>query len=241
MNNAYINGIEIEDYLPLAHSIAFVFARDNLSLLDDYFSIAQAALLRAAERYSQERGDFSSYSGTAMRHAILNEIRRRKNQPSGVSLDDIDCNPEAVQIAAEEYLNHDPSRILADKDRDELLGKICRELESRQITALEMLASGSSLAQIAAKLGVSKTMAHKIVHAALDNVREAMKVRNIESYQLFSQSSQPVKFSLDLSVTEFHGSTSKPKPLKFNFDTWAANIAKGTKTKKTWWQKLTGR
>ena len=187
MPDELINGIDVAEFLPLAHSIAISFARSGVPDADELCSIAESALMRAAQGYSPSKGAFSPYAGTVVRNAMLTEIRRRKGTGIQVPEDVIDSNPKAVNPAAQPGFPINPGEDAANSDRRELLEKIQSTLELRDQKALKMVAEGLSLSEIGRSLGISKTMAHKVVTAALARMREELGARRIDSGILCSQ------------------------------------------------------
>ena len=217
MTDELINGIDVAEFLPLAHSIAIAFYRSGTPDADELCSIAQSALMRAAEGYLPSKGAFSPYAGTVVRNAMLTEIRRRKGTGIQVTVDVVDIDPKAVAAETERLFPKPPDGAAADNDRARVLRRVQSALDSRSQSALKFLADGDSLSEIGKKLGVSKTMAYKIVSAALDNIREELKQMGIESQCLFSQSAGP---------------TPQPRPyipaIEFDFDQWAHQLRTGS-------------
>jgi RNA polymerase sigma factor (sigma-70 family) len=220
MPDDLINGIDVTDFLPLAHSIAIAFHRSGTPDVDELCSIAQSALMRAAEGYRPSKGAFSPYAGTVVRNAMLTEIRRRKGTGSQVPVDFLDFDPKAVAAETEHLFPTPPDGAASDSDREWVLLKVLGALDARSQQALWFLAEGDSLSEIGKKLGVSKTMAHKIVSSALGNVREALRQLGIESRYLCSQPA---------------GGTTQSRPtiptIGFDFDQWTHRVRTGS-TKK---------
>jgi len=237
MPDELINGIDVAEFLPLAHSIAISFARSGVPDADELCSIAQSALMRAVQGYSPSKGAFSPYAGTVVRNAMLSEIRRRKGTGTQVPMDVLDFDPQAVASEAKSIFPTNPDNEAADKDRWELLEAIQSTLDSRDQKAMQMLAEGLSLSEIGLSLGISKTMAHRVVNAALDRIRAALKSRDIHSRSLFSQAVNPAPRT-DSSQT-IDARLKKPPKLTFNFDEWAQSVRRKT-TSRSWLDRLWG-
>jgi len=92
--------ITVEDYLPLSRSIAFAFSRSGCSDVDELRSIAEMALAHSARKFDPRRAKFESHAGTAVRNAILTELRRRKRAGTQIPLDDVDMDPQSVRAEA---------------------------------------------------------------------------------------------------------------------------------------------
>lgn len=241
MPDELINEIDVAEFLPLAHSIAISFARSGVSDGDELCSIAQSALMRAAEGYRPSKGAFSPYAGTVVRNAMLTEIRRRKGTGTQVTVDILDFDPKAVSSEAKAAFPLNPDEEAADKDRWELLEKIQRTLDPRDQKAIQMVAEGMSLSEIGRSLGISKTMAHKVVTSALDRIRAALESRRITGRELFSQSPNPARIHEPMSEFPRYTRPVPPKPpkFKFNFDKWARSVRGGT-ARRSWLKRLWG-
>ena len=233
MPDELINGIDVAEFLPLAHSIAISFARSGAPDADELCSIAQSALMRAAQGYSPSKGAFSPYAGTVVRNAMLSEIRRRKGTGTQVTIDVLDFDPKAVASEAKAIFASNPNEEAANKDRRELLEKMQSLLDPRDQKAIQLLAEGASLSEIGKSLGVSKTMAHKIVNSALARMREELRARRINDRMLFSQAPHR-EDRLDYSPPK----RELPK-LAFNFDEWAQSVRAGT-ARRSWLARLWG-
>ena len=232
MPDELINGIDVAEFLPLAHSIALAFSRRGTPDAEELCSIAQSALMRAAEGYMPSKGAFSPYAGTVIRNAMLSEIRRRKGQGIQVNLDVLDFDPKAVASEASTIFEMNPDEEAANSDRRALLEKIQNDLEYREQLAVQLLAQGRSLSEIGKSLGVSKTMAHKIVSSALEKMRADLTSRNIGCGRLCSQASPR---DGQASYTMPLGETQKPELLIFfSFDRWAQIIRKGRPAARGW-------
>lgn len=225
MSDELINGIDVAEFLPLARSIALAFSRRGTPDADELCSIAQSALIRAAEGYRRSKGAFSPYAGTVVRNAMLSEIRRRKGQGIQVNLDVLDFDPKAVASAATTIFRINPDEEAANSDRLELLEKIQNGLENREQLATRLLAEGKSLSEIGKSLSVSKTMAHKIVHSALEKMRAQLTARKISDERLFSQT---VPEDWQESYTaRLRKLQEAEQSMTFNFDRWAQTVRKG--------------
>lgn len=221
MSDELINGIDVAEFLPLAHSIAIAFARSGTPDADELCSIAQSALMRAAEGYRPSRGAFSPYAGTVVRNAMLSEIRRRKGTGTQVPVDVLDFDPKAVTAETERLFPKPPDGAAADYDRARVLLRVQEVLDSRSQQALRFLADGDSLSAIGEKLGVSKTMTHKIVSAALENIREQLREMGIESRTLCSQ------YAGYGPPPTARPSIPRPPRIEFDFDQWTHKMRLG--------------
>jgi DNA-directed RNA polymerase len=116
---------------------------------EDLVQVGRIALWRCAKRYDPDKGKFSTYAYTAIYHAMLKELGKRKTE---ISLN--------TPIAGEEELE------LKDTIADLRLGMegvelkfeledFMKQLTTRQKTVLTLKANGKTRKEIAEQLGVS--------------------------------------------------------------------------------------
>ncbi len=169
----------IENYFALAKKIAWEF--DNIPGLpqEEIEMSAQEALLKAAQHFKTESGDFIPFASVVIRNALrdLYERQVRHHQHHVYDLNVTSSNA----TSAEERIE----RIPADQSREVNDAAASRESEKRLALAMETLSprlrlvaegigNGKSYSEIGAGLGISKQAAHKLAGAAIASLREKL-------------------------------------------------------------------
>lgn len=172
----------IEDNLPLAEVVALEYANIPGSSVDDARSEAHMALMRAADAYDSEKGEFIHFASRAMRNA-LNSLYAKQLRYSRVfpkSLEDaVDWSKLNAITGSDGSSGHlqrnDPKQdVLKEVRRHETLaalGAVLNLLSPRERLVIDALQKGSSYVEIGESLGVSKQAAHKAVKSGLAKLR----------------------------------------------------------------------
>jgi RNA polymerase sigma factor (sigma-70 family) len=175
----------IEDNLPLADLIALEYANIPGSSVDDARSEAHIALMRAADAYDSEKGEFIHFASRVMRNA-LNSLYAKQLRYSRIfpkSLEDpVDWGMlravNATGGSSEQLQPSDPKQnVLKEVRRQETLlalGAVLNLLSPRERLLVDALVKGSSYAEIGENFGVTKQAAHKAVKSGLAKLREGL-------------------------------------------------------------------
>ncbi len=173
----------IEDNLPLAEVIALEYANIPGSSVDDARSEAYMALMRAADAYDSEKGEFIHFASRVMRNALnslyAKQLRYARVFPKSLE-DPVDwskLNASVGTIGSSEQLQpSDPKQdVLKEVRRQETLaalGAVLNLLSPRERLLVDALRNGDSYAEIGENLGVTKQAAHKAVKSGLAKLRE---------------------------------------------------------------------
>jgi RNA polymerase sigma factor (sigma-70 family) len=169
----------VEQYLLLAKKIAGEF--DNIPGLshEEIEMSAQEALLKAAQHFKPEVGDFTSFASVVIRNALrdLYERQVRHHQHHVYDLN-IPCN---ISTTAEDRIHRIPDPHVRDvndaaacRESDEKLALAIETLSPRLRVVAEGIGAGKSYSEIGAELGISKQAAHKLAGAAMATLREKL-------------------------------------------------------------------
>lgn len=119
-----------EENLPLVNAVINTvfpaYKRD-----EDIKQIASIALWRASQNYNEDKASFKTYASTYIRHAILDEIRKRKNIPHPEQYPDTETSEE-----------NNPGKTM-------LIEMLIKELPEEEYTVITLLAAGYSQIEIA--------------------------------------------------------------------------------------------
>ena len=175
---------DIEPYLPLARRLAREFSNIPGLSLGEIEITAQEALARALRQHDASKGEFSPYAAQAIRNALksLYDQQVRHHLHHRYVLDEtVRSDGNSTQAARVQNLkdhgNPSVPRQARFNESKALLGKLLGALSPRHRTVLEGIRDGRSYSEIGAKMGISKQMVQKIVHAALDALRQKLAER----------------------------------------------------------------
>ncbi len=174
----------IEDHLPLADLLAFEYANIPGSQPDEARSEAYFALVRAAQAFDAERGEFLHLASRAVRNRLntlyAKQLRLAKLFPK--SLDDAvnwgKARPE-FQQSSDHSLPEDPKadviREVRKNEARTALEAVMILLSPREQVVVGLLRSGKSYAEMAEVMGVSKQAVHKSTQSALGKLRAGLE------------------------------------------------------------------
>lgn len=175
----------IEHNLPLAEVIALEYANIPGSSVDDARSEAYMALIRAADSYDSEKGEFIHFASRVMRNA-LNSLYAKQLRYARVfpkSLEDpvdwsklnaatgIDGSSDQMQLSD---LKQNVFKEVRRQETLAALGAVLNLLSPRERLLVDGLRNGNSYAEIGENLGVTKQAAHKAVKSGLSKLREGL-------------------------------------------------------------------
>jgi RNA polymerase sigma factor (sigma-70 family) len=175
----------IEDNLPLAEVIALEYANIPGGSVDDARSEARMALMRAADAYDSEKGEFIHFASRVMRNALnslyAKQLRYARVFPKSLE-DPVDWSKinagTGTDGSSDQLQPSDPKQdVLKEVRRQETLaalGAVLNLLSPRERLLLDALRNGSSYAEIGENLGVTKQAAHKAVKSGLAKLREGL-------------------------------------------------------------------
>ena len=174
----------IEKHLFLAELIAFDYANIPGCQWDEACSEASLALMRAAESYDPDKGDFTPLATRVIRNALnslyAKHLKRAKIFPK--SLDDPIHFP-AIKKTNQSHSTDGVSSIESGQDvRKEVrqretstvIEPLMSLLTPRERVIVTALKSGRSYSEIGRSLGITKQAAHKSAKAGLAKLRSGL-------------------------------------------------------------------
>lgn len=174
--------LDIEPHLPLARRLAREFSNIPGLSLGEIEITAQEALARALRRHDALKGEFPPYAAQAIRNALksLYDQQVRHHRHHQYILDETaPCDSSSTQAPRVQNLkDHGNPSVLQQARFNEskaLLDKLLSSLSSRHRTVLEGIRDGRSYSEIGADMGISKQAVQKIVHSALDALRQKLE------------------------------------------------------------------
>ena len=172
----------IEEHLGLAQVIAVDYLNIPGTTLGEVLSDAYEALTRAAEGFDPSKGDFEPYAARAIRNALNTlyhkQLKLAKMFPK--SLDDSSCqlfsetSSADAPIARVSDRQADVVRNVRKMESKGVLEEVFLVLSPRERLVIERIKDGSSLQEIADKMGVTKQAVHKISKPAMEKLRNRL-------------------------------------------------------------------
>jgi RNA polymerase sigma factor (sigma-70 family) len=175
----------IEDNLPLAEVIALEYANIPGSSVDDTRSEAHIALMRAADAYNSEKGEFTHFASRVIRNALnslyAKQLRYARIFPKSLE-DPVDWSKlggvTGTDGSSDQFQPSNPKQeVLKEVRRRETLAALAAVLNllsPRERLLVDALRNGSSYAEIGENLGVTKQAAHKAVKSGLAKLRAGL-------------------------------------------------------------------
>ena len=172
----------IEENLGLAQIIAVDYLNIPGATLGEVLSDAYEALTRAAGGFDPAKGDFEPYAATAIRNA-LNSLYHKQMKLAKMfpkSLDDCSADPTADASSVESPIARvadrkaDVVRNVRRMESKDVLEEVLLVLSPRERLVIERIKGGSSLQEIAEKMGISKQAVHKISQPAMEKLRNRL-------------------------------------------------------------------
>jgi RNA polymerase sigma factor (sigma-70 family) len=175
----------IEDNLPLAEVIALEYANIPGCTVNDARSEAQNALIRAADSFNPNKGEFIPYASRVIRNALnslyAKQLRYARVFPQSLE-DPVDWHKLNSAIGSDDWLDQhqttDPKQdVLKEVRRREtiaVLGAVLNLLAPRERLLIDALRNGSNYAEIGQGLGISRQAAHKAVKSGLAKLRDGL-------------------------------------------------------------------
>lgn len=175
----------IEDNLPLAELIALEYSNIPGSSVNDARSEAHMALIRAADAYNSDKGEFSTFASRVIRNA-LNSLYAKQLRYARIFPESLEDPIEwgKINVATETKSGSDrlePSDpkqdVLKEVRRQETLAALAAVLNllsPRERMLVNALRSGSSYAEIGEELGVTRQAAHKALKSGIAKLREGL-------------------------------------------------------------------
>jgi RNA polymerase sigma factor (sigma-70 family) len=182
MNNSEL----IEEYLFLAELIALDYANIPGCQLDEAKSEAKMGLVRAADAFEPNKGEFTPFASRVIRNALnslyAKQLRMLKIFPKSLDEPILRTNPELDSFSSE---SGDLQSISAGRDdvRKEIrkneasaiMESIMNLLTPRERMAVEALRIGKNYPEIGETMGITKQAAHKSVRSGLDKLRAGLQ------------------------------------------------------------------
>jgi RNA polymerase sigma factor (sigma-70 family) len=172
---------DIKPHLPLARRLAREFSNIPGLGLAEIEITAQEALARAYRQHDVSKGEFPPYAAQAIRNALksLYDQQVRHHRHHIYVLDEVaPSDGNSTQVARVHNLKDYSNPSVPDQARfnqsKALLDKLMGALSARHRAVLEDLRDGRSYSEIGAAMGISKQAVQKIVHSALDALREKL-------------------------------------------------------------------
>lgn len=183
----------IEEHLPLADLIAFEYANIPGIQPGDARSEAYFALVRAAQAFDAERGEFVHLASRAVRNRLntfyAKQLRLAKLFPKSLN-DAVNWGKARTEFqqSSDHSLPEDPKadvvREVRKNEARTALEAVMILLSPREQVVVGLLRSGKSYAEMAEAMGVSKQAVHKSSQTALCKLRvglERMGYRGVAS------------------------------------------------------------
>jgi RNA polymerase sigma factor (sigma-70 family) len=172
---------DIEPYLPLARRLAREFSNIPGLGLAEIEITAQEALARAFRQHDASKGEFPPYAAQAIRNALksLYDKQVRHHRHHNYVLDEVaPAGGDSTQVARVHNVKDCGNPSVPEQVRfnqsKALLDKLMGTLSPRHRAVLEGLRDGRSYSEIGAAMGITKQAVQKIVHSALDALREKL-------------------------------------------------------------------
>jgi RNA polymerase sigma factor (sigma-70 family) len=174
----------IEKHLFLAELIAFDYANIPGCQWDEACSEASLALMRAAEAYDPNKGDFTPFATRVMRNALnslyAKHLKLAKIFPK--SLDDPIHYPASAKTNQSQSTDGQSSiesgqnvrKEVRQRETSNVVESLMSLLTPRERVTVEALKSGSSYSEIGSSLGISKQAAHKSAKSGLGKLRSGL-------------------------------------------------------------------
>mgnify|MGYP006085659369 CR=1 FL=1 len=174
----------IEEHLFLAEVIAFDYANIPGCQWDEACSEASLALMRAAEAYNPNKGDFTPLATRVIRNALnslyAKHLKLAKIFPK--SLDDPIHYPASTKTNQPQSTD-DPISIesgqnvrkeVRQRETSTVIESLMGLLTPRERVIITALKSGRSYSEIGSSLGISKQAAHKSAKSGLTKLRSGL-------------------------------------------------------------------
>ena len=182
MNNTEL----IEEYLFLAELIALDYSNIPGCQLDEAKSEAKMGLVRAADAFDPNKGEFTPFASRVIRNALnslyAKQLRMLKIFPKSLDEPILRNNPELDSFSSE---SGDLQSISAGRDdvRKEIrkneasaiMESIMNLLTPRERMAIKALRIGKNYPEIGETMGITKQAAHKSVRSGLDKLRAGLQ------------------------------------------------------------------
>ena len=175
----------IEDHVFLADVIALDYSNIPGCQLEEARSEAQVALIRAAEAYNPQKGEFIPFSSRVIRNALnslyAKQLRLLRVFPK--SLDDpiqwagVTATGEPMGLsdaAIHEDPQQDVRKHVRRRETSQAMEAVMNLLTPRERLAVSALKAGNSYSEIGEKFGISKQAAHKSVQAGIAKLRDGL-------------------------------------------------------------------
>jgi RNA polymerase sigma factor (sigma-70 family) len=175
----------IEEHLFLAELIAFDYANLPGCHWDEARSEASLALMRAADAFDPDKGEFVSFSSRVIRNALnslyAKQLRLLRLFPK--SIDD------PILLAPIKNVGHlspssdgdfsiaspqDVRKDVRQRETSTVIDSLMNLLSPRERVIVGALKAGSSYAEIGDSLGISKQAAHKSAKSGLAKLRTGL-------------------------------------------------------------------
>ena len=176
----------VEEHLFLAELIAFDYANIPGCRLDEARSEATMGLIRAANAYKPEKGEFIPFASRAIRNALntlyAKQLRMLKIFP--MSLDEPiprscpQTNPPSSDdgdLLSITKGRQDIQKEIRQNEATAALESVMNLLTPRERMSVEALRIGKSYPEIGETLGITKQAAHKSARSGLDKLRAGLE------------------------------------------------------------------
>jgi RNA polymerase sigma factor (sigma-70 family) len=182
MNNSEL----IEEYLFLAELIALDYANIPGCQLDEAKSEAKMGLVRAADAFDPNKGEFTPFASRVIRNALnslyAKQLRMLKIFPK--SLDEpiptinskLDSfSSESGDLQSISAGRDDVRKEIRKNEASAIMESIMNLLTPRERMAVEALRIGKNYPEIGETMGITKQAAHKSVRSGLDKLRAGLQ------------------------------------------------------------------
>lgn len=172
----------IEENLFLAEVIALEYSNIPGCQGCDALSEANLGLIKAAEAYNPEKGEFTPFASKVIRNSLnslyAKQIRLFNHFPyvthsgltDGIVVDDLDSFSDCLQ----QSIRHEKADVITEIRKNEaadVLSSVMNLLTPRERMAIKALLAGKNYPEIGENLGMTKQAAHKLVRTGLNKLR----------------------------------------------------------------------
>jgi len=176
----------VEEYLFLADLIALDYANIPGCRIEEARSEAAMGLIRAAEAYNPDKGEFTPYASRAIRNALntlyAKQLRMLKIFPKSIDEPILkirhqqdSSSSDGDNLRALTAGSADVRKEIRQNEAATALDSLMKLLTPREQIAVEALRVGKSYPEIGMALGVTKQAAHKSARSGLEKLRVGLE------------------------------------------------------------------
>lgn len=176
----------VKEHLFLAELIAFDYANIPGCRWDEARSEATMGLIRAADAYNPEKGEFTPFASKAIRNALntlyAKQLRILKIFPKSLDEPILRAKDTADSFSTDGEIfqsvmpgKDDVRKEIRQKEAASALASVMKLLTPREQMVVEAVRTGRSYAEIGKSLGITKQAAHKSARGGLEKLRAGLE------------------------------------------------------------------